>query len=286
MDKDNQINSNKTTSIDITKPGYQNARFINKLSHAILHDELRLHYQPRYNAATGKVDVLEAFVRWSLPNEDLLYPDVFITQAEKNGLIFNLDLWVFEQCCKDLLWLHENIHSQLKICINISVQECEDVSYLQKIIKLSDLHRVHISNFEFDITACAHTHDIEKVTSFCEALKNYDVKFSLDDFATGPSPMVKLWRLTNTIIINKNFIHGIGTSINSEACIRSLVKMAKDIRVHIIAEGIESNEQCDFMSDLGCDQLQGFLLCKPLKISQINPSILHEQTNTMALNMV
>lgn len=286
MDKNNQINSNKTTSIDITKPDYQNTSFINKLSHAILHDELRLHYQPRYNATTGKVDVLEALVRWSQPNEDLLYPDVFITQAEKNGLIFNLDLWVFEQCCKDLLWLHENIHSQLKICINISVQECEDISYLQKIIKLSDLHRVHISNFEFDITGCAHAHDIEKVTSFCEALKNYDVKFSLDDFATGPSPMVKLWRLTNTIIINKNFIHGIGTSINSEVFIRSLVKMAKDIRVHIIAEGIESNEQCDFMSDLGCDQLQGFLLCKPLKISQINPSILHEQTNTMVHNMV
>ena len=274
MDKNNQINDNKTASIDVTEPGYQPASFMNNLSHAIHNDELCMHYQPRFNTATGKVDVLEALVRWRQSNERMLYPDVFISEAEKNGLIFNLDLWVFEHCCKDLLWLHENIHTQVKISINISVQECEDISYLQKIIKLSDKYGVHISNFEFDITGCAHTHDIPTFTSFCEALKNYGVNFSLDDFATGPSPILKLWRLTNTIIINRNLIHGIGKSTNSEGFICSLVKIAKDIKVHVIAEGIENSAQCDFMSNLGCDHLQGFLLCRPLSVRRINPSIL------------
>lgn len=112
----------------------------------------------------------------------MLYPDVFISEAEKNSLIFNLDLWVFEHCCKDLLWLHENIHSQVKISINISVQECEDISYLQKIIKLSDKYGVHISNFEFVITGCAHT--LRSPEKLC-------FNFSLDDFATGLSPILK-----------------------------------------------------------------------------------------------
>jgi len=254
---------------------YQSTSFLNHLSHAIRHDELCLHYQPRYNTVTGKSDVLEALVRWQRPNDGLLYPEAFISHAENNGLIFRLDMWVFEHCCKDLLWLHNNFYSHAKISINISVQACENICYLQKIIKISDKYGVHLSNFEFDITRCAHAYDIRKITSFCEAMNNFGVNFRLDDFATGPSPTAKLWSLAHATIINKCFIHDIGKSADSEDFIRSLVEKAKDIRVRVIAEGIESKEQRIFMSDLGCDHLQGFLLCRPLSVTQIKRSMMY-----------
>lgn len=252
------------------------------ISHAILNNELCLHYQPRYNTTTGKLDILEALVRWRQPNRKLFYPEVFISQAEKNGLIVALDLWVFERCCKDLLWLQENINPEARISINISVHACENISFLQKIIRLSDKYRINLSSFEFEITECAHTHDIRRVTTFCENLKNNGVNFSLDDFCTGPSPIIKLWRLANTAAINRDFIQGIGKSSNSEGIIRKLVENAREISIHIVAEGIENEEQYSFISDLGCDQLQGYLLCRPLTLKRIQPDIM--QATDIMLN--
>jgi len=276
MIKNNVFNTNCANKLYTALPEYQATSFINKLSHAIRYDELCLHYQPRYNALSGKVDVLEALVRWRCPDNKLLYPNVFIPQAEKNGLISRLDLWVFRHCCEDLLWLRKNRHPQVKVSINISVHVCEDIGFLQEIIKISDCYGIHISNFEFDITGCAHVHDIQCMTSFCEALDNFGVNFSLDDFSVGPSPVEKLWRLAKTTIINKDFIHGIGQSKNAEALIQSLVCMAKKIQVQVIAEGIESNEQRLFMSELGCEHLQGYLFCRPQSVNQIKPSMLFE----------
>jgi len=276
MGMDDSTESNNTVLIGLVEQDNQSSSFLNSLSHAIRNSELCLHYQPRYNALTGKVDAFEALVRWERPSIGLIYPETFLSQAEKSGLILNLDIWVFEQCCKDLICLQNEISPQVKISINISVQACEKISYLQKIIKLSDKYGVHISNFEFDISRFTYAYDVDVVASFCEALKNFGVKFSINNFAVGLTASDKLWSLANTLIINKDLIHEVGTSKNSEEFIRSMVNMAKQNGVNIIAEGIESREQRIFASDLGCDYLQGFLLCRPLKIAKIKSSILYE----------
>jgi EAL domain-containing protein (putative c-di-GMP-specific phosphodiesterase class I) len=254
----------------------QHNTFISNLRHAINNDELSLHYQPRFHAITGKADTLEALVRWHRPGVGRYYPGVFIPDAEENGLIFSLDLWVFERCCKDLKHMQASINPHTKIAINLSVLTCESIYYAQKIIEISIKHGVLLSDFEFEITENTHVRDIRKVVSFCETLKSYGAEFSLDDFGTGQSPLVNLNLLpANTVKIDHCFIHGIGNSKRCEIIIRSLVNMIKELNMQVVAEGIETNEQFWFMRDTGCDQLQGFLLCRPLGLNRIASSMLY-----------
>ena len=254
----------------------QHNTFISNLRHAIDNDELSLHYQPRFDAITGKADTLEALVRWHRPGVGRYYPGVFIQDAEENGLIFSLDLWVFERCCKDLKHMQTTINPHTKIAINLSVLTCESIYYAQKIIEISKKYGVLLSDFEFEITENTHVRDIRKVVSFCETLKSYGAEFSLDDFGTGQSPLVNLNLLpANIVKIDHCFIHGIGNSKRCEIIIRSLVNMVKELNMQVVAEGIETNEQFWFMRDSGCDQLQGFLLCRPLALDRIASSMLY-----------
>jgi len=254
----------------------QHNTFISNLRHAIDNDELSLHYQPRFHAISGKADILEALVRWHRPGIGRYYPAVFLPDAEQNGLIFSLDLWVFERCCKDLKRLQTTVNPHIKIAINLSGLTCESIYYAQKIIEISKNHGVLLSNFEFEITEHTLVRDIRKVVSFCETLKSYGAEFSLDDFGTVHSPLVNLNLLpANTVKIDHCFIHGIGNSKRCETIIHSLVNMVKELDMQVVAEGIESNEQYWFMRDTACDQLQGFLLCRPLGLERIESSILH-----------
>lgn len=254
----------------------QHDTFISNLRYAIDNNELSLHYQPRFHAISGKADIIEALARWHRPGIGRYYPGVFIPDAEKNGLIFSLDLWVFERCCKDLKHLKATINPHTKLAVNLSVLTCESIYCAQKIIEISENHGVLLSDFEFEITENTHSHDIRKVISFCETLKNHGAQFTLDDFGTGQSPLVNLNLLpANTIKIDQCFIHKIGVSKRSEIIIRSLVNMAKELNMQVVAKGIESNDQYWFMRDSGCDQLQGFLLCRPLDRDRIESSILY-----------
>ncbi len=258
----------------------QHDTFISNLRYAIENDELSLHYQPRFHAISGKADTIEALARWHRPGIGRYYPAVFIADAEKNGLIFSLDLWVFERCCQDLKQLKTTINPHAKIAINLSVLTCESIYCAQKIIEISQKHDVLLSDFEFEITEKTHSHDIRKVVAFCETLKSQGAQFSLDDFGTGQSPLINLHLLPASIIkIDHSFIHNIGEdtdlSRRSEIIIHSLVNMAKDLNMQVVAEGIESNEQYWFMRDAGCDQLQGFLLCRPLGLERMESSMLY-----------
>jgi predicted signal transduction protein with EAL and GGDEF domain len=120
-------------------------RFLKNLSNAISQNELCLHYQPRYKCLTGQATVLEALVRWQRPDVGLLYPETFIAAAETHGLIYSLDIWVFEQCCKDLVWFHEHLDSSIKLAVNISVLSSESVYFSQKLIELCKQYQLSLS---------------------------------------------------------------------------------------------------------------------------------------------
>lgn len=248
----------------------QQDQFVSNLRHAICNDELRLHYQPRYNMISGKADILEALVRWRRPGVGLFYPEVFIAAAEQNGLIFSLDFWVFERCCIDLKQFQENVNPNIKMAVNISVLSCESIYYAQKIIEISEKYDVLLSDFEFEITGSTHTHDIRKVNAFCETLTNYGVKFGLDDFGAGQSSLSHLSMLpVSAINIDQSFIQGIGQSKRCETIICSLISMAKALDIKVVAVGVENNKQYWFMREAGCDHQQGFLLGRSAKREDI-----------------
>jgi len=260
----------------INSVGMQN-QLVSKLQNGIKNDELSIHYQPRFDAITGKADVLEALVRWYEPGVGLFYPEVFISPAEENGLIFSLDLWVFEQCCKDLIQLQQTINPNVKLAVNISVLTCESIYYAQKIIEISERHNVSLLDFEFEITEATRVHDIRKVIAFCDTLKNYGATFGLDDFGTRQSSLLNLQKLpVTTVKVSQQFVHEIGKSDRSEVIIIGLIRMIKDMGMQSVAEGVETNEQYWFLREAGCDQLQGFLLGRPLRFMQLKSQSLEE----------
>ena len=260
--------------IDSQSQPDKSAAFVSNLARAVGNQELILHYQPRYDVATGQAVTLEALTRWQRPSIGLLYPEAFISAAEEHGLIFQIDMWVFEQCCRDLVWIHQHIDENITIAVNISVLSCESVYFSQKLIELCDEHGVSLSHFIIDITANAHSHDIRKVKAFCETLGNYGAQFCLDDFGTGQSPLSNLYHLPiNNLIIDRVFVDGIGHSERSETLIQHQIKLAHALKLQVIAEGVEHLYQCKFLVDHDCDILQGYLMNKPVEKEKLKTAL-------------
>ncbi len=260
--------------IDSQSQSDKSASFVSNLARAVANRELILHYQPRYDITTGQAVTLEALTRWQRPSIGLLYPEAFITAAEEHGLIFQIDLWVFEQCCKDLAWIDEHIGENITLAVNISVLSCESVYFSQKLIELCEQHGVSLSRFIIDITVNTHGHDIRKVKAFCETLGNYGAQFCLDDFGTGQSPLSNLYHLPiNSLIIDRVFIDSIGHSERGETLIQHQIKLAHALNLQAIAEGVEHLYQCKFLVDHGCDILQGYLMNKPVEKEKLKTEL-------------
>jgi len=249
--------------------------FLKNLSVAIAQNELCLHYQPRYDLLTGKASVLEALARWQRPSVGLLYPETFITAAEQHGLIFQLDLWVFEQSCKDLIWFRENLDASIKLSVNISALSCESVYFSQKLIELCKKHQLSLSDFVLEITFSQHVNDIRKVKAFCETLGNFGAQFCLDDFGTGQSPLINLYELpVNNVIIDRAFIENIAQSKRSESIIKHIVALTKDLGIKTVAECVEKQYQYKFISEICCDQIQGHLMQRPVGRERLKTAML------------
>lgn len=242
-----------------------------ELYHAIHNHQLTLQYQPRYDSKSGQFIMLEALVRWQHPNLDLLQPGEFISIAEEHSLIGDLGLWVFEQSCKDLIFIRKRLNHPIKIAVNVSLLQCEDGLHAQKMFAICQRYNLDLSDFEFELTESTNLKNSENVLHFCETIISLGAEVSLDDFGTGQSPLNNLCDLpVHAIKIDRYFTKQIGLGGRSETLIHHLVKLAHDMGMKVIAEGVENIYQRDQLIKMGCDQLQGFLMCRPLNPENLN----------------
>lgn len=249
--------------------------YIGELNRAIKENELRIHYQPRYDTS-GRLATLEALVRWEHPEHGLFYPHNFMPLAEDVGLIHPLGLWVFEQCCNDLLLLRGRLGDDIKIAINMSVAQLDDLQVAQKILDLSQKYYLSLNNFEFEITGCSSVQDKTRLLQFCEMLASVGAEFSLEDFGTALTPLEYLCLLPlSKIKLEAEFINAIGICKRSEILLKSLIGLAHDMNVKIVAEGVEHAYQRDLLVKMNCDQMQGFLLHRPVPLEQLGQETLN-----------
>lgn len=262
----NALNFNKNkTQQPIELAVIRNDCSPSELFHAVHNHQLKLQYQPRYDSQSGRLVMLEALVRWQHPTLGLLQPDSFIPIAEKHKLICVLGLWVFEKSCKDMIRLRKQLKDEVKIAVNISLLQCDDSLHTQKLHDICRRYNLDFSDFEFELTESKDIKNATRVLRFCETLIAFGAEISLDDFGTGHSPLNNLCELpVHTIKIDKCFTNKIGCSGRSEILIRHLIKLAHEMKIKVVAEGIEHAYQRDFLIKMGCDQLQGFFMCKPL----------------------
>ena len=248
----------------------QNEDFLRALHHAIQNDELNLEYQPRYDASTGLITIFEALVRWNRKDVGTVQPTEFIDKAIKHGLIFDLDLWVFKRCCSDLLQLRADIDKNIKIAVNISPLECESLHHTQKLLSICGSYDLKMSDFEFEITASTAINDARKVKIFCKTVIERGSSVSLNDLGVCFSPLYNLGETPiNYIKIDRGFTNKIGYNGRTDVLIDHLIKLAHELGIKVVAEGIEHAYQRDQLIKMGCDQLQGFYMCKPLNLESL-----------------
>lgn len=241
-----------------------------ELRRALRRDELELHYQPRLCLKTGRILGLEALVRWRHGQRGLLGPDEFVPLAEESGLIVPLGYWVISRALRDMQWLRGRGLPALHMAVNLSFRQFQDSQLLPTLSRLIEERGVDAEWLEFELTETAVMRRSEQVRQTMHALGRLGVRFSLDDFGTGFSSFVHLNNLPITLLkIDKSFVAGMGERAENRQLVRAMISLAHNLHLEVVAEGVESAEQLALLRQFGCDQVQGFLISKPLPLAEL-----------------
>ncbi|MGF6164487.1 diguanylate cyclase (GGDEF)-like protein [Pseudomonas sp. 2725] len=252
----------------------RNARSIadleTELRRALRRDELELHYQPRLNLEDGQIVGLEALVRWRHAERGLLPPSEFVPLAEQSGLIVPLGYWVISRALRDMQALLELGLPPLHMAINLSFRQFQDSQLLSTLSRLIAERGVEAQWLEFELTETAVMRRSDLVKQTMDALGRLGVRFSLDDFGTGFSSFVHLNSLPITLLkIDKSFVGGMEQREENRKLVHAMINLAHNLNLEVVAEGVETPEQLDLLRGFECDQVQGYLISRPLPLAEL-----------------
>ena len=239
------------------------------LRRALERGELLLHYQAKVNIETGRIIGAEALVRWNHPERGMVSPAEFIPIAEETGLIVSIGEWVLEEACSQArTWERRGI-PPLKLAVNISARQISS-KLPHSIGALLGRHGLTPDWLELELTESMLMNNTDSVIDMMDELNAMGISLSLDDFGTGFSSLSYLKRFPiDTLKIDRSFVTGTPSDPDDCAIAGAIVGMAKQLRLNVIAEGVENREQLAFLKSLGCDEIQGFLFSRPLPADQI-----------------
>lgn len=241
------------------------AKLENELRLAIENDEFKVFYQPQVNIKDGNLIGMEALVRWVKKDGTVIMPSEFIPAAEECGLIVPIGNFVLKSACHQVkLWQDESF-SPLKISVNISEKQLENKDFINVVCSILKESKLDPKYLELEITESTAIKDISNAVELLNKLKNINVKIALDDFGTGYSSLKYLKELPlSTVKIDKCFMDNLEKDYKKKAIIKSIVILSHDIGLNIICEGVETESQLEFLKNIHCDEVQGFLFGKPL----------------------
>lgn len=229
------------------------------LRQALERDELRVFYQPQVCSKTNRVVGLEALVRWQHPERGLLYPRDFLPLAEETKLIGQLSERVLDQACQDVgRWIRSG-HSDLRLAVNLSPIQVEHPRFVETLMQQVEAHKFPAGNLEIEITENVIMNDLEQISQKLRELASFGVRIAIDDFGTGYSSLNYLHRLPiHTLKVDQSFVKAIRSGDDGACIVNAIVAMAHGLKLEIVAEGVETDEQLEYLRSLGCHQVQGF----------------------------
>jgi diguanylate cyclase (GGDEF)-like protein len=241
-----------------------------ELRRALRRDDLELHYQPRLCIETGRIVGMEALVRWPHAERGLLAPDEFIPMAEESGLIVPLGYWVISRALRDMQSLRESGAGELHMAVNLSFRQFQDSQLLSTLERLIHERGVDPHWLEFELTETAVMRRSDQVRGTMNALAALGVRFSLDDFGTGFSSFVHLSRLPISLLkIDKSFVDQMNARPQNGRLVRAMIGLAHELGLEVVAEGVEGAAQLGQLRRFGADQVQGYLISKPLPLAEL-----------------
>ncbi|MDU6432111.1 MAG: EAL domain-containing protein [Pantoea sp.] len=258
----------------------------NDLWHAQENGELRLFYQPKYCAPRGPIIGFEALLRWQHPTRGLLTPDIFLPLAEKTGMIVNIGSWVINEACRQLHEWRQQGHSNWSVAVNLSALQFEQSSLVETVMAALATHDIPPELLTLEVTETTAMRDPDESVRILTELTRLGVKASIDDFGTGYSSLLYLKRLpASELKIDRAFVNELQHHSEDATIVSAIVALAQSLDLKVVAEGVETAEQQAFLTGLGCNTLQGYLLGKPVppeKVAELPDfAPLSEQKNSV-----
>ncbi len=241
------------------------------LRHAITAGQLQLYYQIQLDGDLRPLGA-EALIRWKHPARGMVPPAQFIPLAEESSLILDIGLWVLENACKQLRqWSQDDRTRNLILAVNVSAQQFNRYDFVDSLTRLLNIHQVNPNHLKLELTESVVLSDVADVITKMHELKALGIRLSLDDFGTGYSSLSYLKRLPlDQIKIDQSFVRDVTTDPGDAVMVRTIITLAQNFRINVIAEGVETQSQLDFLRSNGCMAYQGYLFSKPVPIEQFN----------------
>lgn len=236
-----------------------------KLKRAFERDELLVHYQPKYNLETGEVAGAEALVRWELPERGMILPSDFIPIAEETNLIIEIGEWVLDKVCEDFRFWQRSVSSAGRVSVNLSLKQLRQPNFANRMSSILRSYEVSPTSLELEITETTLMENPERTIRLLEQLYALGLHLAIDDFGTGYSSLSALQQFPiSTLKIDQSFVRHVATNPDDATLVGTIVQMGRNMRMDVVAEGVESEEQLSFLQSIGCTYAQGLLFGDPM----------------------
>lgn len=249
------------------------------LRHALEYDEFILFYQPRVNITTGKITGMEALLRWYHPEMGVVSPNVFIPLAEESGLIVSIGEWVLREACKQNKAWQDAGYPPVIIAINLSPKQFCQPNLVEILTDILATTQLRPEFLELEITESTAIADMNFTTTALRILSQMGLLLALDDFGTGHSSLSRLQVLPfDNLKIDRSFINGLNVDSKVAHIIQAIVTLGQSLGLKVIAEGVEQLSELEFLRSINCDEIQGYLLYRPLSLDQATEVLKNQQT--------
>lgn len=242
----------------------------NEMRRALERNEFILYYQPQYRLSDGQLCGMEALVRWQHPERGFLPPGKFISIAEDSGLILPLGEWVLRTACvQNKLW-QDMGYSPVRVAVNLSARQFRQKDLLKQIAEILKETQLDPQWLELEITESLSMENVRVSMGILQKLKSMGIHISIDDFGTGFSSLSYLSRFSvNSLKIDRSFVSKLSEQLDDQAIVLTIIQLAQNLGLNVIAEGVETQAQLEYLRTMGCDEVQGFLLAKPVPIEDM-----------------
>lgn len=268
--KDLGRNTYQYYSSDMSARAFEKLSLETDLRYALERKQFELHYQPQVDISSGKIIGMEALLRWNHPDLGLVSPVDFIPLLEETGLMVPVGEWLIQSACQQAArWQNISTHS-LRMSINISARQFNDPRLISTLSQSLEDTRLDPNLLEVEITESVIMQDDKWTRETFKALSDINVRFAIDDFGTGYSSLSYLKRFPiDTLKIDRSFIRDISNDPDDKIIVQTIIAMAESMYLQVIAEGVETEEQKEFLQQHGCNIVQGYLFYKPAPANQI-----------------
>jgi EAL domain-containing protein (putative c-di-GMP-specific phosphodiesterase class I) len=232
---------------------------------ALERDEFVLFFQPQMDSASGRICGAEALIRWNHPETGRISPTEFIPVAEETGLIIPIGEWVLRTTCRKIAAWRQQGMQPFPVAINLSLRQLLQPNFAQLVTSMMTEYSLLPNELELEFTESIMLSEAQIALDFMIDMRNLGIRLSIDDFGTGYSSLSFLNKMpVHKLKIDQSFIREIQTDQNDGAIVRSIIDLGHHFNLSVIAEGVETPEQMDYVKSLGCDEIQGYLFSRPL----------------------